>query len=93
MNFGQALELLKAGKCCARKSWKEKSESERDMFVFLVPASDFKVNRHPLLGIYPEDTEIHYNAHIDVKRGDNNVSPWTALQSDMLADDWYEVLR
>jgi len=38
------------------------------MFVFLVPGSVFKVNRAPLLGIYPEGTEINYHAHVDMKQ-------------------------
>jgi len=58
------------------------------MFIFLVPGSKFKVNRPPLLGIYPEGTEINYHAHIDMNTTTGEVVPWVASQSDILADDW-----
>lgn len=83
MNFGQALELLKDGKQVAREGWNGKG-----MFLFLVPGSTFKANRAPLLGIYPEGTEINYLPHIDMKTADGKVVPWLASQSDVLADDW-----
>ena len=58
------------------------------MFVFLVPGSVFKVSRAPLLGIYPEGTEIKYHAHVDMKTADGQVVPWLCSQTDLLADDW-----
>jgi len=58
------------------------------MFLFLVPGSTFKVNRPPLLGIYPEGTEINYQPHIDMRTARNTVVPWLASQSDVLAADW-----
>lgn len=82
-NFGRAIEELKAGRKCWREGWNGK-----DMFVFLVPGSTFKVNRPPLLGIYPEGTEVNYHAHIDMKTADGQVVPWLASQTDMLAEDW-----
>lgn len=83
MNFGEALFLIKSGKKAAREGWNGKG-----MFLFLVPGSTFKVNRAPLLGIYPEGTEISYHAHIDMKTADNKVVPWLASQTDVLAEDW-----
>jgi len=83
MNFGQAIEELKAGRKCHREGWNGK-----DMFVFLVPGSTFTVNRKPLLGIYPEGTEIKYHAHIDMRTADGQIVPWLASQTDMLAEDW-----
>ena len=83
MNFGQALEAVKAGAKVARGNWNGKG-----MFIFLVPGSKFVVNRPPLLGIYPEGTEITYQPHIDMKTADGRVVPWVASQSDMLDDDW-----
>ena len=52
---------------------------------------NFTVNRKPLLGIYPEGTEINYHSHIDMKTADGMVVPWLASQTDMLADDWHIV--
>lgn len=86
LTFGEALELLKAGKRVARAGWNGKG-----MFVFLVPGSNFKVNRPPLLGIYPEGTEINYRPHIDLKGADGSISTWAPSGSDALAEDWVEV--
>ena len=83
MSFGHAIHALKAGKRVCRSGWNGKG-----MFLFLVPGSTFKVNRAPLLGIYPEGTEINYCPHIDMKTADDKVVPWLASQTDILADDW-----
>ena len=83
MNFSRALNVIKEGQKVARKGWNGK-----DMFIFLVPGSTFIVNRPPLLGIYPEGTEITYHAHIDMKTADGMVVPWLASQTDLLANDW-----
>lgn len=82
-DFGTAVRLLKTGKKVAREGWNGK-----DMFLFLVPGSRFKVNRAPLLGIYPEGTEISYQTHIDMKTAQDTVVPWLASQTDVLAEDW-----
>lgn len=86
LTFGEALEILKEGGKVQRKGWNGKG-----MFLFLVPGSTFKVNRAPLLGIYPEGTEINYHAHIDMKTVDGQIVPWLASQTDMLAEDWRRV--
>jgi len=83
MSFGDALTALKQNFKVARKGWNGKS-----MFIFLVPGSNFKVNRAPLLGIYKEGTEINYQPHIDMKTADDTIVPWLCSQSDMLAEDW-----
>jgi len=83
MNFGQALDELKAGNKVAREGWNGKG-----MFLFLVPGSRFAVNRPPLLGIYPEGTIIDYHAHVDMKTAQGDIGPWLCSQSDMLAEDW-----
>ena len=81
--FGDALVALKAGGKVARKGWNGKG-----MFLFLVQGSTFKVNRPPLLGIYPEGTEVNYCPHIDMKTVDGKIVPWLASQTDVLAEDW-----
>ena len=83
LTFGEALVALKAGKKVSRAGWNGKG-----MFLFLVPGSTFKVSRAPLLGIYPEGTEINYCSHIDMKTADEKVVPWLASQTDVLAEDW-----
>jgi len=87
MTFSEALELIKSGCKVSRSGWNGKN-----MFVFLVHGSRFLVNRPPLLGIYPEGTEISYRAHIDMKTADGSIVPWVASQTDLLADDW-ELVR
>ena len=82
-DFGWALSMLKEGKRVMRAGWNGKG-----MFLFLVPGSTFNVNRPPLLGIYPEGTEINYQSHIDMKTAQDTVVPWLASQSDVLAEDW-----
>jgi hypothetical protein len=82
-SFGWAIEALKAGGKVARAGWNGKG-----MFLFLVPGSTFMVNRPPLLGIYPDGTEINYCPHIDMKTADDKVVPWLASQTDVLAEDW-----
>lgn len=87
MSFGLAVEALKEGKKVARNGWNGKG-----MFLFLVKGSTFKVNRPPLLGIYPEGTEINYHAHIDMKTATGEIVPWLASQTDVLSDDW-EIIK
>ncbi len=87
MTFSKALEHVKSGSKVARAGWNGKG-----MFIFLVPGSTFKVNRPPLLGIYPEGTEINYHSHIDMRTADGMIVPWLASQTDMLANDW-EILE
>ena len=84
-DFAWAIRQIKQGKKMQRVGWNGKG-----MFVFLVPGSTFQVNRAPLLGIYPEGTEINYHAHIDMRTADGQIVPWLASQTDILADDWQE---
>ena len=83
MNFGNAIEALKEGKRVARAGWNGKG-----MFLFLVPGSNFIVNREPLLSIMGEGAQITYRPHIDMKDAEGKVVPWLASQTDMLAEDW-----
>jgi hypothetical protein len=83
MNFGQALDAIKLGKRVARSGWNGKN-----MFLYLVPGSQFAVNRAPLLGIYPEGTQITYHPHINMMTAQGYVVPWLASQADLLSEDW-----
>ena len=83
MIYGVALQALNEGFKVAREGWNGKN-----MFIFLVPGSTFKVNRAPLLGIFPEGTEVTYQPHIDMLTADGTVVPWLCSQSDALATDW-----
>jgi hypothetical protein len=83
LNFGQAIEAAKSGNKIAREGWNGAS-----MFAYLVPGSTFKVDRKPLLGIYPEGTEIQYRPHMDLKTADGSIATWAPSGSDCLAEDW-----
>ena len=85
-SFEWALTALKNGHTVSRAGWNGKG-----MFIFLVPGSKFNVNRPPLLGIYPEGTEINYHGHIDMKTANGQIVPWVASQTDLLASDWWLV--
>jgi hypothetical protein len=88
MTFSEALEQIKDGKCMARKGWNGKN-----MYIFLVPGSTFTVNRAPLLGIFPEGTEVNYRPHIDIRDAEGQIGTWTPSQADMMAEDWDDVAR
>lgn len=87
LSFSLALGFIKRGYKVQRSGWNGKG-----MFIFLVNGSTFKVNRPPLLGIYPEGTEINYHAHVDMKTADGQIVPWLCSQTDMLAEDWQIVV-
>ena len=86
MTFSTALDAIKNGNRVARAGWNGKG-----MFIFLVPGSVFLVNRPPLLGIFPEGTEVRYHAHVDMKTADGQIVPWLCSQTDLLADDWEQL--
>jgi len=86
MTFSAALEKVKRGSKMTRKGW-----NGVGMFIFLVPGSRFEVNRPPLLGIYPEGTQIDYHGHIDMRTANGVIVPWVASQADLLAEDWSEI--
>ena len=83
MNIGWAVEAMQEGVRVSRPGW-----NGEGMFVFLVPGSTFRVNRPPLLGIYPPGTLINYHAHVDMKTATGEIVPWLCSQDDLLAEDW-----
>ena len=84
MYFYEVLPAILHSKARAQRTgWNGK-----DMFIFLVPGSEFDVNRPPLLGIYPEGTHIVYHAHIDMKTAQGYIVPWLASQADLTECDW-----
>ena len=83
MDFGEALDALKAGLCVTRKGWNGK-----DMYLYLVDGSHFLVSRAPLNKLLPEGTKVDYRSHIDMRTADGSMVPWTASQTDVLACDW-----
>lgn len=83
MDFGWALNALRAGGRVYREGW-----GSNHAFLYLVPSSVFEVNRPPLLGIYAEGTKVHYRSHIDLRAESGTCAPWMATHADLLATDW-----
>lgn len=85
MNFGLAIEALKKGKRIARSGWNGKG-----MFLYYVPAAAYPAQRNTfgtMVGVFPHDM-VPYCAYIAMKTAQDNVVPWLASQTDVLADDW-----
>jgi len=88
MNFSEALERLKHGQRVARSGWNGKG-----MFIYYVPAASYPAHRNEMgtmIGIFPDDM-VPYGAYLAMKTAQNNVVPWLASQTDILADDWESV--
>lgn len=81
MSFGDAVVALKKGHKVARHGWNGKG-----MFVYYVCADSYKaktVAAQMQFGEY-----VPYRAYIAMKTVDNDVVPWVASQTDILAEDW-----
>ena len=77
MNFGQAIEALKAGKRCCRRGW-----NGNGIFIELQVPDEHSKMSHPYIYI---DTTGLISDNVDAPR---NLVPWFASQTDMLSDDW-----
>lgn len=88
MSFSSALRLLKQGKAVSRRGWNGKG-----MFIYLVsegryppstPTGELLADRQP-------DGKVPYRPYLAMKTVDDDVVPWVASQTDILADDWEPV--
>lgn len=90
MNFGQALDLLKAGNKVARAGWNGKG-----MFIYLVRGSlvnQLRGEAAEHVGQPAAGDAQAINSHVDMKAADGSiVVGWLASQTDMLAEDWITV--
>ena len=78
MNFGQALEFLKSNKKVARSGW-----NGVGLWLELqIPDSNSKMTL----------PYIYINYPLDAKTTPGCKVPWLASQTDMLAEDWNQVL-
>ena len=85
LTFGLAIEAMKKGEKVARKGWNGKG-----MFIYYVPENVYPANGNKLgtmNGIFENDL-VPYGAYIAMKTAQNNVVPWLASQTDVLAEDW-----
>ncbi len=93
MDFGEAIRLLKAGEKVARHGWNGKG-----MFLYLVPANSYPAQTEVAKQYWAtkEGVKTHesgvplvpYGAYIAMKTAQENVVPWLASQTDVLAEDW-----
>lgn len=71
MNFGNALDVLRAGGRVSRPGWNGKN-----MWLRIQ---------------YPETSSKMTLPYIYMKTADNNLVPWLASQTDLLAEDWITI--
>lgn len=84
-NFGWAIAALKKGKKVARKNWNGKG-----MFLFLAHSMDITTDAD--LSCVKDLEGDLVSPSIVMKTADDRFCVgWVANQTDMLADDWYEV--
>lgn len=83
LNFGQALDAIKAGKRIARTGWNGKG-----MFVYLVPPASYPVQTGAAKAHFGEGAMVPYNAYMAIKNVDGTVSTWVPSVNDCLAADW-----
>ena len=83
LNFGEAVEALKAGKRVARAGWNGKG-----MFLYIINGSDLQSGLKYGYGEYVGEPE--FVSTICMKTADNKlVAGWLASQTDVLAEDWH----
>lgn len=85
MNFGQAIEALKAGEKVARAGWNGKN-----MFLIYVPGTkDAKLTEGTPYEKALKSNITNINPHIDMYTATGEFQPgWLASQTDILAEDW-----
>jgi hypothetical protein len=94
--FGEALLRLSQGKLVARRGWNGKG-------MFLLKAGDYKITPdklRPGTTITPEFLQsegvdsMDIRPHVDMWTAQKTyISGWVPSQTDMFANDWYEVKR
>lgn len=97
LNFGDAIEAMKAGKCVARAGWNGKG-----MFVYLnegsVDANGADAGKFAANSINGVDVQLFQCGdtgtatrmpNINMQAADGStVTGWLASQTDILAEDW-----
>lgn len=81
LSFGHAIEALKRGEKVARAGWNGKG-----MFLYLVPENKYPAQTEAAKKHFGDT--VPYGAYIAMKTAVENVVPWLASQTDVLANDW-----
>lgn len=83
MNFGQALEALKQGKCVSREGWNGKG-----MYVFIIGTTIHEPGIGGWTYTNGKNDNLPLLPFIAMKTADEKVVPWLASQTDILSEDW-----
>lgn len=83
LTFGLAIEACKRGAKITRAGWNGKG-----MFLYHVSADYYPVKTNAAKSFFGDNSLVPYRAYIAMKTVDNDVVPWVASQSDILATDW-----
>ena len=83
LTFGLAIEALKKGLKVSRAGWNGKG-----MFLYFVGADSYPVKTEAAKSHFGSNSMVPYRAYIAMKTVDNDVVPWVASQTDVLAEDW-----
>lgn len=84
MNFGQAIEAMKAGKKVAREGWNGKG-----MFLFHIDGNSWDFTSDT---VGESINDIDTLPFICMRTADCKLVPWLASQSDVIAKDWLLVM-
>lgn len=91
MNFGQAIEALKAGTLVQRKGWNGQGQY---LELIQPPQSATPSDTRYEISDGDEYTpmpDIVLRPWIGIKTVDNQFMPWSPSQSDVLCEDWIQV--
>ena len=83
LDFGMALQALRAGLRVAREGWNGKG-----MFVYYVPANAYLAQTGVARTYFGERALVPYAAYLAIKNVNETVSTWVPSINDCLAEDW-----
>ena len=82
MTFGFAIQAMRAGMKLSRAGWNGKG-----MFVYYVCMSSYQPTTQAARDFFCGGL-VPYREYIAMKTVDDEVVPWVASQTDILAEDW-----
>ena len=82
LTFGLAVEALKKGQRVSRTGWNGKG-----MFLYWVSPGDYPPKMQAARDFFG-GRDVPYRDYIAMKTVDDQVVPWVASQTDILAEDW-----
>lgn len=81
LNFSEALAVLKDGAKIARTGW-----NGQGMYVYYVEGQSYPAQTDVAKAEFGDS--VPYRDYLAMKTADNQVVPWVASQTDLLASDW-----